>query len=349
MGKLQLALALCLLASVSFAAGSANILVLPNIPAVLTAGNSSVVAIIYSPASDGADAAFLSHTTLVEHGAGLPSGDLLGVVFDADGLRQIKAGGKPDRSGWAQFQLNNHTPFKFTQTVYSSPEGYEANFEPSIPPEAAGRRVWVEYANDYWLIGDMDAQSRRVLLYREGAYGRINASRNLSYGDYLLSFLSYDGEKVLVRFQGGLEPTYFSAQQFNDPSSKLLTVWADYNSSQGPLENADCYLEGDVRGPLSLINNRYKGQLDYSTMPDRFYSYAVSCSKEGYEPKALVLEFNATPPLPAAAPAPAAPQASQPTQIGASPTPYKPPADQPTLLQMLDRLIKDPFWWLRGK
>ncbi|MFA6035409.1 MAG: hypothetical protein WC759_00435 [Candidatus Micrarchaeia archaeon] len=339
-----LAAVLLLLAGLSFAAGSADIHVLPDVPVILTAGNESALAILHSPTSNGTDAAFIAQAIVVKDGALLSNGDSLTVVYDSQGLKQIKAGSEPNRDAWMKFGLMGALEgVNITQTVYSSSEGYEANFEPSIPFSAAGKRIWIEYANDYWLIGDMDVQNRSVLLYREAAFGRIDASRNLSYGNNVLSFVSYDGESVLVRFRGGLEPTYFAVQAFNDIASRRLMLWVDYNSTQGPLAGADCFLEGDITGSLSLINNRYTGQLDYLHLPLRTYSYAVSCSKEGYEPKVLVLSLDATAP----AAVPASPQAA-PSQIGAAPAPYLPQPEQPTLLQMLDRLIHDPFWWLRG-
>jgi len=339
MKLLPAALALCLIASCIYAAGSANIEVLPNTITILAAGNESAPAIFYAPTGDGADAAFISYYTAVRDGEKLPSGDALRVVYDANGLKQIKAGGEPSRATVTTLPVTGDLGgLNITQTVYSSEAGYEANFEPSIPFSLKGKRVWIEYANDYWLIGDMDASPPAVLLYKEAAFGHIDASRNLSYGPYLLSFLLYDGEKLLVRFRGGLEPTYFSAQQFNDQASKRLTVMVDYNSSQGPLVNADCYLEGDIRGSLSLINNRYIGRLDYQYLPARAYNYAVSCSKEGFEPKMIAMGFDASAPAPTAAPGA--------TQITG--TSYTPPSNQPTLLQTLDRLIHDPFWWLRG-
>ncbi len=342
MRLLLLALAICALVSAAHAAESANLLLLPNMPAVLGAGNETALAIFYSPTSEGADAAFISYYAVVKDGEKLPNGAVLRVVYDANGLKQIKAGGEPDRSAWVDLPVKGYTAgLNITQTVYSSASGYEANFEPSIPLSVKGRRVWIEYANDYWLLGDMDAATPGVLLYKEAAFGHIGAGRNLSYGPYLLSFLLYDGASVLVRFQAGLEPTYFAVQQFNDAASKRLTVWVDYNSSQGPLGNADCYLEGDITGSLSLINNRYQGKLDYQYLPARTYTYAVSCSKEGFEPKTLVLNFTASPHV-----APTAAPSSQPTQI--SGTTYTPPANQPTLLQLLDRLIHEPFWWLSG-
>jgi hypothetical protein len=344
-----LLLAFLLLAAFSACAaavGSSTVAINSNVPALLSAGNDSAMVIVYGANASGADAAFISHITLVRDGGKLPSGDNISVSFDDAGLRQVRAGGVPSRDGWVDISVTglagNHT-----QRVYSSASGYEATFTPSVPLSASGARVAIEYANQYWFIGDMDAQNRSILLYQEDSYGRIGSGRNLTSGPYGLEFLGYQGGQAIVKFRAGNEPTFFAVQQLNDPLQKRLILWVDYNSSAGPIASADCYLQGELRGSLALLNGRYKGQLDYASLPVRNYSYAISCSREGYEPKLLALSLDTTPQA-ANAPSPsgdvnAPPPVPTQTQISAPVRPYNISPRQKNLFEVLDEFLHNPF------
>lgn len=335
------------LPALAFAAGTALVSVTPNVPAILTAGGEEALVIIYNVNETSADAAFISLVTATRDGDELPNGDMVAVEFDDAGLRQIRAGNEPSRAGWIDLPIAGMGE-EYNQRIYSSIEGYEATFTPSIPVSAGGRRVIIEYANDYWFVGEMSRQNRSVMLYKEGSVGTIDATRNLTFGSFGLEFIGLTDGNALVRFRSGDEPTFFSVQDFNDPAQRKLVLWVDYNSSIGPITGADCYLEGNLRGSLSFVNGRYKGQLDYTHLPVRTYSYAVSCAKEGFEPKtlAMVLDAGAKPSASSAG----SPDltiggnaAPQPTQIGAPAKPYAPPQREKSLFELLDDFLKNPF------
>jgi len=313
---------------------------------VLAQEDLAAVVIIYSASDEGAEAAFIGTTTFVEDGAQLPTGDILIVEFDAAGLSQIRAGGKPERNAWADFPVRGNTAgHNITQRVYSTAEGYEAIFTPSLPFSLAGKRVSLEYANGWWYMGEMDAANGSVMLYTEGAYGSITLEDELAYGEVGISFVAMENGQALVRFRAGNRKTTMEVTELNDAQAQHLVLWVDYNSSEGIVPDATCYLEGDIRGSLSFINGRYKAQLDYSDLPKRTYSYAISCSKDGFEPALQPRTLDISEPEPPPAPEVVAPLPESGEVTGTEP--YLPPAQENSLWDMLTELLSNAFSWLR--
>ena len=315
--------------------------------AILSAQEGDAIAIIYAVSDEGAEVAFVARTTVVMDGDELPNGDPVSVEFEGEGLKSILIGKEPDRSGWVDFLIaENAEGAQMVQRIHSSAEGYESIFSYPFPPSFAGRRVWIAYANDYWLVAELNSTQRAVLLYQEAAYGLIRPDSELAFDEYGLSYLGFQDGKAIVRFRAGNEKTTLLVQDFNDLSAQRLVLWADYNYSQGIVQDANCYLEGDIRGSLSFLDGRYKAQLDYADLPERVYSYAVSCSRAGYEPKTLARFLNITEvaaPPPATVVIPTAPVHPEITQA----PPYTPPKQEKTLFDILDELLSNPFWWLR--
>ncbi|VVC03191.1 Uncharacterised protein [Candidatus Burarchaeum australiense] len=338
------------LAPLAHAVAYASIMVEPNSIAVLSAPGGDALAILYSITNESAQAAFVSKTMVVSDGMVLPSGDNVSLVFENGALRSIRVGSEPSRSGWIDLPVGGNTGgLNITQRIFSSARGYEANFTPAIPAALAGKRVWIEYGNDYWLIAEISEEKGAVLLYQEEGYGLITPDRTLAAGAYGLRLIgSTNDGRALVEFRAGNENTTLFVRERNDLLNQRIILLADYNSSAGIVENADCYLEGDLRGSLSLVGGSYKGELDYSQLPERNYYYSISCSKEGYSPASVGVLLNLTQVrlerlgLASSSGQPAAP--AQPEVTGNF---YRVPRSQPDLIDTIVAFMRDPLAWLR--
>src|SRR3989338_8015875 len=153
--------ALFLFAPLLHAVTYSSSIVEPNQLAVLANDGGNAIAIIYSANAYGAQAAFVGKTLLVSDGMKLENGDVVQVEFNGTALARLSAGAEPDRSGYVTLAVGGETAgLNISQRIYSKLDGYEAIFMPAIPASLAGRRVWFEYSDEFWFVGEMNASSR---------------------------------------------------------------------------------------------------------------------------------------------------------------------------------------------
>ncbi|MDO8339732.1 MAG: hypothetical protein Q7T16_03680 [Candidatus Burarchaeum sp.] len=361
--KLALAALMLLLAApLAYAVTYSSVIVEPNQLTALSNDGGGAAAIIYSTTNSSAQAAFVSKTLLVSDGMRLENNDLVRVEFEGSALKLIGVGGEPDRSGYVTLPVRGETGgMNISQNIYSQLNGYEAIFTPAIPASLAGKRAWIEYSNEFWLIGDMNASSHSILLYQEAAYGTIDYNHTLATGSVGLQFVGLDEDtgNPIVRFRAGNEPTFMTVREEFDIENKLASFWVDYNTSAGIILNADCYTSGGMKGSLEFVNNRYRGRLDYGALPPMELFYTISCSKEGYESQTeprflnLTVAPTASSPgaqLPAVVPSPPAQapqQAPAVPEITGQPYVPAPQPQQPTnFFDWLFQFLRNPFAWL---